>query len=797
MSQDRKKSISLAEDAILNAELEPPSPRVERCSAPDFLPTSGRSEPRLKAMIQKKILPSVLTNRFKYSAIADDEIRLLGIRRGKTDDDMFCVIFKRRLEDVLYKYEALSYCWGAERADCEIHIQDLNVQLPRQHKKKLSFVDAAQLKGPRRFFVRPSLITAMTRLRREEKDVTLWIDAICKDQTPEGKEEKQKQLARMAEIYNSAFNVCIWLGEADIQGHSDSAMQLDRKITDFHTFDMLVASQEAKSQWVDLVDLMKRSWFSRRWVVQEVALARRASVHCGTKVIHWDDFCDAISLLNDKIERLRDNFGNHDVFGDVEGLSASILVTSLHDVCRKSDDGAIQEHLIGLETLVSTLLTFETSNYHDTIFSLISIAKDTPQSFLPGAVSSSLERKTLPFQITVDYRRSVRDLYIEFIRFCVETSGSLDIICRHWAPPVTNPFDETVPMPSWISSLSNSPFGLPQKAQGRQNGENFVKCFGRDARKRYNASRGVEPNNFTFRKNVLGPPSRSRAFSAVGRTKEDTSVLQVIPENSRTNGKGPSQVPEGRPDDRLSVPERLTSSNLGRLITSNIHPATGDLVSPVPTSASSAPSTKEKEEIYNGILKVSGFRLGSILDHSDVIRRGMIPGDWLVAMGWAKDKSQNRVPERLWRTLVADRNPDGGSPPGWYQRACLHCLMDTRITDLYGNLNASSYASRKTAGMTVQFLKRVESVVWNRRFFRGGEKDDVFFGLAPEQAQKGDLVCILFGCTVPVILRELKPTGDVPLYQVMGEAYVHGKMDGEAVADGPSLDPLIEFLELK
>jgi len=799
MSQDGGKSASsgpTAEDAILNAELEPPEPRAERCGAPDYRPQPRRPEPRLKTMIQRRILPRVRTNRFKYSPIADDEIRLLGIRAGKPEDDVFCVIFKRKLAHVKQKYEALSYSWGNARADCEIHIQDLNVQLPNQ-TKKLSFVDAAQLKGPRRFFVRPNLYAAITHLRKEKKDVTFWIDAICIDQTPEGKEEKQKQLAKMAEIYNSAFNVCIWLGEADIQGHSDSAMQLIRKITNFHTFDVLVASEEAKSQWHDLIELMKSSWFSRRWVVQEVVLARRASVHCGTKVIHWDDLCDAVSLFNDKLERLRDHFGDHDIFGDVESLSASILVKSLHEVCRKSDDGTIQEHLMGLETLVSTLLTFENSNYHDTIFSLMSIAKDTPKSFLPGVVKSGLSSEMPPFQITADYKRSVRDLYSEFIEFCVQTSDCLDIICRHWAPPVVDVFDMPINMPTWISSLSKSPFGLPQETQGRQNGENFVRCFGRDARKRYNASRGTEPKGFHFRKNSFGPPSRSRAVSGAAKAKDDiTSPLQVILEDSPTNGDLPSPITAGRSDHRAPVSERLTSRSLGRLITSNLHPTGTDTASPAPTSASSAASTKEKEDLYSGILRVAGFRLGSVVDHSDVIRRGVVPGDWLAHAGWRKDESQNRVPDRLWRTLVADRSPDGSSPPGWYQRACLHCLVDTRITDGHGNLNASSYASRKTAEMTMQFMKRVESVVWNRRFFKGGDEGELF-GLAPEGTEKGDLVCILFGCTVPVVLREVDTIGGVPLCEIVGEAYVHGKMDGEAVVDVALVDSLKQWFDLK
>jgi hypothetical protein len=52
--------------------------------------------------------------------------------------------------------------------------------------------------------------------------------------------------------------------------------------------------------------------------------------------------------------------------------------------------------------------------------------------------------------------------------------------------------------------------------------------------------------------------------------------------------------------------------------------------------------------------------------------------------------------------------------------------------------------------------------------------NDGILGMAPCRARKGDVVVILFGCSIPVVLR---PT--VEAYQVIGEAYVHGYMNGE------------------
>ena len=80
--------------------------------------------------------------------------------------------------------------------------------------------------------------------------------------------------------------------------------------------------------------------------------------------------------------------------------------------------------------------------------------------------------------------------------------------------------------------------------------------------------------------------------------------------------------------------------------------------------------------------------------------------------------------------------------------------------------------------MVVEFLKRVQSVVWNRKFLLSRERER--FGLAPARTEEGDMICILYGCSVPVILRQ-HHTGVDSYFELIGEAYVHGLMDGEGM----------------
>ena len=68
-------------------------------------------------------------------------------------------------------------------------------------------------------------------------------------------------------------------------------------------------------------------------------------------------------------------------------------------------------------------------------------------------------------------------------------------------------------------------------------------------------------------------------------------------------------------------------------------------------------------------------------------------------------------------------------------------------------------------------------MIWNRKFLVTEKKD--WIGLAPMASRIGDVVCILYGCSVPVVLRPDADGGK--WWQLVGECYVHGMMDGEAI----------------
>lgn len=135
---------------------------------------------------------------------------------------------------------------------------------------------------------------------------------------------------------------------------------------------------------------------------------------------------------------------------------------------------------------------------------------------------------------------------------------------------------------------------------------------------------------------------------------------------------------------------------------------------------------------------------------------GSRPGGW---------KTEDEFPpDELWRTLVGDRNTDGDDPDRWYPMVFQSIVKERGIR--YG-LETSRLMHESANAMVVELLRRVQAVVWGRKLVRTGtdyinwlthgEKRHGALGLAPSNARPGDLVCIIFGCSVPLVLRRLDP----------------------------------------
>jgi hypothetical protein len=165
---------------------------------------------------------------------------------------------------------------------------------------------------------------------------------------------------------------------------------------------------------------------------------------------------------------------------------------------------------------------------------------------------------------------------------------------------------------------------------------------------------------------------------------------------------------------------------------------------------------RRRPRCHHYSLYVQGFWLDTIESVAQVSQGGAIPGEWLDMAGWPEARRPHRPgdvladpPPEFWRTLVADRGMYDRNPPYYYARACKETILKGGLQSGAVDTTALMYNERNS--IVAEFCRRVQAVIWNRALIKT-EKGNL--GLASNKVQRGDMVCIIYGCTVPLILRK-------------------------------------------
>ena len=160
----------------------------------------------------------------------------------------------------------------------------------------------------------------------------------------------------------------------------------------------------------------------------------------------------------------------------------------------------------------------------------------------------------------------------------------------------------------------------------------------------------------------------------------------------------------------------------------------------------------ERNFIQGRTLLVTGFHLDRIKSVTVPALDGIIPYSWMDSVGWSGPPEP--VPERFWRTLVADRGIGGQVyPPAYFPLACKY-IFNKRSKK--ANVNTSNILTHgQCPSIVTEFLTRVQCVIWGRRLAltSGRKGSQPLLSLVPDEAQEDDIICILHGCSVPVVLR--------------------------------------------
>lgn len=783
----------------------------------------------------------------------DGQFRLLKLYPGQEDEALECNLLIRSLRPhpnadgnkaSQYRapepYEALSYTWG-EAGDDEL------------------FVKILSKNEPHRVSVRPSLESALRQLRNPNEPKFFWVDALCINQEEEDQSEKNSQIPEMSQIYNNAETVCIWLGIHE--NDSDRAMKFIKQCLNLENLDKLVEDASYSRDWAALSTLMRRPWFSRRWIVQEIAVAKAAILHCGDSMVPWQEFAHAISLFSSNQNKVRQllrqsrKFHNHpDYLGDVTELGATRLVATSENIFRKSDDGLIMEHMSSLEYLMSTLSNFEATDPHDIVYAIIWLSRDArPQSKkrlgeprnvyspIPNSETSSPHspRSTFDVEPGSIYKLNTKNPNIHRGR---QEGTSLDIITR---PALKKDRRNTMPgetslIPFRIQDGMEPTSVHPKRGYGtgpsiganknalnetkipqfseviscesveRQAGFDFpTPIKNEDVVKKVVAkwtdsylSRGI---TIDYKKSVFEVCRDFLAFTIHRSESLDMICFPWAPDDPGL----PSWIP--RLSDKAYG---LCNDNTYRRI--NADPLVGS-----PGSGrrhyNAFPNTKARLKSLGSTdtsLTVSGFVFDKIRYKQLPAIGGVIPSQWLIAGGW--DNTSTYPRDHFWRTLVGNRDTHGQKPPPHWKIACRDAFSRRPAG---GALNTGEILTYECPSATKDFVERVQHMVWGRRMVilcqskdpSRNDSPEKSLGLAPSKCKKGDLVCILSGCSVPVLLRKFVDNNRIRTpadctchridcqcnekggsnsgpnnreakvhYRFIGECYVHGMMDGEA-----------------
>ncbi|KAJ1327037.1 protein SERAC1 [Microdochium nivale] len=214
---------------------------------------------------------------------------------------------------------------------------------------------------------------------------------------------------------------------------------------------------------------------------------------------------------------------------------------------------------------------------------------------------------------------------------------------------------------------------------------------------------------------------------------------------------------------------------------------------------------------FDGSLSIHGIVLGEIVRVSTRMASAVIPKDCLDILGLdlaATTTATAQHSDALWRTLCADGSRSGRADKSSFSQAFAQSLL-LSTTSPAGSEEPQDFASIDVEELLAsrlqpnvhEYLEVVRDTIWNRRTCRlepcrppvmaesadASSETGALVGLVPQHARRGDMLCVLYGCSVPVVLRKILPSSQErggTGWHLVGDAYVDGMMDGEALERG-------------
>ena len=561
--------------------------------------------------------------------------------------------------------------------------------------------------------LRPNLDSAMRSLRRHNQDIHIWIDWLCINQNDPA--DRNIQVALMPAIFRLSDSVAVWLGETTLYGKV--AFSFATWTTKHPDLVVNVAEQQLKVLITAFLDMIRNPWFQRKWNIQDFVFAKDVNIHYGKDVLPWETMAGAVYVL-----RYR---------------ALDLLQLFLHE----------NKHM-------DSFLDFLADFRYQGVNEFVDLRDDVQRKLSnPLQVDLRIRLDELVTRTALLNAFMFHDAVFS-MRSLVSVRSFKSSDVEEQSPALVEPQPESLlappPKTTWLSSSAGVPLESTQSSS--------------------HTPRLIDPSAFP-----QGLPQVNYALSArdfclefVGHTIHSTRQLDIICRPWSPEARDlPSWVrPRSEHAFKVLDDNRYCRANADGLAA---------LTSTHQTlySACGKNCLLDEERAYSALTKdlsliVEGFELGSISVTAPPAINGILPKEWREI---CERRNNIRVSDdRYWRTLVADRDPTGLACPAWYKLASEHVLQNSDGVDL----DTRRLMFESSPGMVFDYLRRVQSVIWGRRL---AILDQGYIVLGPRLCEVGDLVCILHGCSVPVVIR---PRRDGMGHTFVGECYVHGMMDGEA-----------------
>lgn len=674
--------------------------------------------------------PVSSSHKYRPLDLSTDEIRLLTLHPGSDGDEISCILSHHNLTDNI-EYEALSYTWG-DNASLHTIILD---GLP--------------------FRVTANLKIALHHLRHTDdvrKNRVLWIDALCINQ--QDPKERGHQVRQMDKIFSSACNVLAWLGEA--RDGSDIAMDFIKRIAQgLGLFGVHGEPFTPKEIWVALHKLWDRPYWGRVWIIQELASAiekekpmwiplYHAEIGCGYKWLRLNLFRNAWNNL------LR--YLNHPlVRGEGEYVPVRNLFTLLFEHAHRR---------LTLSDLISLTYTANATDPRDHFYAVLGLAPETDRSAL------------IP-----DYTKSLKEICGQFIEHIINTEKRLDILAFDHSSCKAN-------LPTWapnFMSLSRS-----ASIGWRPYWHNF----------RASGEAGANPPQVQFLNDLTTLTIRGFIVDTVVTVDGPFTDVESFIRDYKNNLK--ASLVSKKMQDYLSGAERTLGERLEHRLGQRLKHRLGQrlehrLGQRLDQRLDQLLDQRLDQRLDQLLHQLLHQQLDQQLDQlSDQQLEHLLEQrlkHWRVSQPQYKEDPLTAV----GRTLVLDHHLDQSLPiakrgtPDSFRLFYQTLLDPMNQASGYRSGNTSDSAElAKVAELEAEekrcFDVSVRQALESRCFFTTSSG---FIGLGPRDTRCGYYVTIFLGGNMPFIIKD-KSTH----HCLVGEAYVHGIMDGERMI--PSVE-LQEF----